>query len=380
MLRGCEGYVIQKERQMPVGVNLNALSAQLSVDKYRKQNAETLSKLSSGTKSSVIKDAISDVVIGTKLDSNIVQQKQALANASKARSLLEIVDSSYSTINQILQKQTVLATKASSSTVSDTGRILLNEEFQSLNSAINQTIGQTKFNNLDLFDERIVVNTKKAPKGVEVISSDSQGVFQIKYNRKAEKFIARLDGVKYGAYDITKDKGQGEINFSIKNLDLKVNEDEFNLKKSFGFKAFEVEAIKKKYKDFDFAISQSSNENSRVKARVNKSDTEYLGLDKVNLKTQESAEAALDTVKGAFEKLQYSRADVGSVISRLDFASSYANVAIENATAAKQGLLGVDLSQEVVKFVTNQYVLQSGVFLVAQANQRNGDILDLVKG
>ena len=365
---------------MPVGVNLNALSAQLSVDKYRKQNAETLSKLSSGTKSSVIKDAISDVVIGTKLDSNIVQQKQALANASKARSLLEIVDSSYSTINQILQKQTVLATKASSGTISDTRRLLLNEEFQDLNAAINQTIGQTKFNNLDLFDERIVVNTKKAPKGVEVVSSDSQGIFQIKYNRKAEKFIARLDGVKYGAYDITKDKGQGEINFSIKNLDLKVNEDEFNLKKSFGFKAFEVEAIKKKYKDFDFAISQSSNENSRVKARVNKSDTEYLGLDKVNLKTQESAEAALDTVKGAFEKLQYSRADVGSVISRLDFASSYANVAIENATAAKQGLLGVDLSQEVVKFVTNQYVLQSGVFLVAQANQRNGDILDLVKG
>ena len=365
---------------MPLGVNLNALNAQLNVDKYRKINADSLNKLSSGTKSSVIKDAISEVVIGSKFDSNIVQQKQALANTSKARNLLEIVDNSYSVINEILQKQAVIATRAATGSISDTRRSLLNEEFQDLTSAINQTINQTKFNKLDLFDEKIVVDTRKAPKGVEVISSDTQGVFQIKYNRKAEKFIARLDGVKYGAYDITKDKGKGEINFSIKNLDLKVNEDEFNLKKSFGFKAFEVEAIKEKYKDFDFAIGRSSDGASNIKARVSKSDSEFLGLDDLNLKTQENSEKALGAVRDAFSKLEISRSDVSSVISRLDFASSYASVAIENAAAAKDSLLGVDLSQEVVKFVTSQYVLQSGVFLVAQANQRNGDILDLVKG
>ena len=78
-------------------------------------------------------------------------------------------------------------------------------------------------------------------------------------------------------------------------------------------------------------------------------------------------------------KLQDVRANVGASLSRLDFASSNLSVAIENSESAKSGLLDVDVATETTKYTAEQVIVQAGVSLLAQANQRPNTLLSLLQ-
>ena len=61
----------------------------------------------------------------------------------------------------------------------------------------------------------------------------------------------------------------------------------------------------------------------------------------------------------------------------MDFASGNLAITIENMDAARSSLLDLDIAQEMTNFTSKQILLQTGVAMLAQANQLPQSLLRL---
>jgi flagellin len=130
---------------------------------------------------------------------------------------------------------------------------------------------------------------------------------------------------------------------------------------------------------FSYQVGTGTTASDTISVTVTGANTTSLGINATNISTQANAQAAIDQVGDAIDTLQNVRAQVGASLSRLDFASSNLSVTIENSEAAKSGLLDVDVATETTKYTAEQVIVQAGVSLLAQANQRPNTLLSLLQ-
>jgi flagellin len=93
--------------------------------------------------------------------------------------------------------------------------------------------------------------------------------------------------------------------------------------------------------------------------------------------TGANADAASTAITTAIDTLNTSRATVGAAQNRLEFASDNLATTIENTEAARSSLLDLDVAQEMTMFTSKQILVQSGVSMLAQANQMPQSLLKL---
>jgi flagellin len=92
-----------------------------------------------------------------------------------------------------------------------------------------------------------------------------------------------------------------------------------------------------------------------------------------------NTETALTNLSTAIDTLNTARAEIGAAQNRLDYASANLQIAIENAEAARSTLLDLDLAAEMTNFTSKQVLMQSGVAMLAQANQMPQNLLRLLQ-
>ena len=102
-----------------------------------------------------------------------------------------------------------------------------------------------------------------------------------------------------------------------------------------------------------------------------------LGVDTVSITTAALAEAASTAVSSAIDTLNQTRSDIGAAQNRLTFASNNLATAIENAESARSTLLDLDVAAEISLFTSKQILVQTGVSMLAQANQLPQNLLRL---
>lgn len=130
---------------------------------------------------------------------------------------------------------------------------------------------------------------------------------------------------------------------------------------------------------FGYQVGTGTGPSDIISVTVDGASTTALGINSTNIATQAASQAAIDEVGAAIDNLQNVRANVGASLSRLDFASSNLAVTIENSESAKAGLLDVDVATETTKYTAEQVIVQAGVSLLAQANQRPSTLLSLLQ-
>jgi flagellin len=104
-----------------------------------------------------------------------------------------------------------------------------------------------------------------------------------------------------------------------------------------------------------------------------------LGVDADDITDTTNAATALTNISGAIDTLNTARADIGAAQNRLDCAAANLEVAIENSEAARSTLLDLDLAAEITNFTSKQVLMQSGVAMLAQANQLPQNLLRLLQ-
>ena len=124
--------------------------------RYLNQNsaasANSLAKLSSGSRIVKASDDAASLAIGTKIKADVTALKQAQVNASQASSVLQVADGALAQTTDILMRMKALSVQAQSGSVSETERGFLDKEFQALIEQIDAIADQTKFNGEVLLD------------------------------------------------------------------------------------------------------------------------------------------------------------------------------------------------------------------------------------
>lgn len=104
-----------------------------------------------------------------------------------------------------------------------------------------------------------------------------------------------------------------------------------------------------------------------------------LGTDKLSLATQEDANAAIDKIDNALNKVSMVRGTFGSIQNRLEHKIDNLNVTSENLTSAESRIRDTNMAEEMMNFTKNQILSQASQSMLAQANQLPQGVLSLLQ-
>ncbi len=94
-----------------------------------------------------------------------------------------------------------------------------------------------------------------------------------------------------------------------------------------------------------------------------------LGIDGLTLADTANAQSAITTIDSAITTKDNERTRIGSYVERLQNTVLNLQIQRENATASESQIRDADIAAEMSNFVRAQILMQSGVSMLAQANQ-----------
>ena len=103
------------------------------------------------------------------------------------------------------------------------------------------------------------------------------------------------------------------------------------------------------------------------------SDGSYLSVS-----TQSDANAAINVIDNAINRLLEQQTTVGAMQSRLEYTGNNITTQHENVTAAMETITGADLAKAITEFTANNIQMQAAQAMLAQSNSNAGWFLNLL--
>lgn len=103
-----------------------------------------------------------------------------------------------------------------------------------------------------------------------------------------------------------------------------------------------------------------------------------LGLTDVSIADKESSQQTLASLDDSLTVLNNNRSSLGALQNRLNSTISNTEVAVENLSAAKSRIKDADVASQSAELARTSIMLQSGVSVLAQANQSQAMALKLI--
>jgi len=98
----------------------------------------------------------------------------------------------------------------------------------------------------------------------------------------------------------------------------------------------------------------------------------------ISISTPDQANAIIGTVDEALTVVSRQRADLGAYQNRFEMAVKGVDIAAENMQAAESVIRDTNMAQEMVEYVKNQILIQSGTAMLAQANMKTQSVVQLL--
>ncbi len=98
----------------------------------------------------------------------------------------------------------------------------------------------------------------------------------------------------------------------------------------------------------------------------------------ISISTPDQANSVIGTVDQAMQRVSRQRADLGAYQNRFEMAAKGVAVAAENLQAAESLIRDTDIASQMVDYVKNQILVQSGTAMLAQANLLPRSVLQLL--
>jgi flagellin len=99
----------------------------------------------------------------------------------------------------------------------------------------------------------------------------------------------------------------------------------------------------------------------------------------LSLSDPENANRAIGTLDEAINRINKQRADLGAYQNRLEHTIRALDIGAENLQAAESRIRDTDMARETVEYTKNQIITQAGTAMLAQANQRGQNVLQLLR-
>jgi len=109
--------------------------------------------------------------------------------------------------------------------------------------------------------------------------------------------------------------------------------------------------------------------------QIENTTTASLGVDGVDVSTQQGARDALASFDSAIQTVATNRANIGSLQNRLDTAAQNLSVTRENLASAKSTLQSLDYASETADAKKNQVMVQAGIQSLTQGLQTRSSLI-----
>lgn len=105
----------------------------------------------------------------------------------------------------------------------------------------------------------------------------------------------------------------------------------------------------------------------------------HLGVHDLDLTTEDKATESIDVIGKAIDQLSSIRAKIGAYTNRLEHIVANLDCSEENITGAYSRIMDADMADEMTEYSTVQVLVQSATSMLAQANERPQQVLQLLQ-
>lgn len=377
---------------MRINYNATAMRANNSLNVADNRVSASLQRLSSGLKLNQAKDNPSGYAIARRMDAQIEGVSVATKNASTGISIIETADGALVEVHEMLQRMNELAIKSATGTLTTSDRAIVQEEMKQLKEEVTRISKDTEFNGQTLLDGSFELkgytdnrNVKVGYYSDEVIAKvytiDALDIYyediatgKIDLDRTKNSFKAE-DGKGFPTGAVLSAVGENCVTITANNgfeltLDVTPN----------GVSPYSVGPLEVDITGIGAMDTQiGANEGQTLAIRIPTISLQRLGLTNADLSTQESSSDAIEAIKGAIAYVSSARSRLGAYQNRLEHTVSSLDITSENMTASYSRIMDADVSEEMTDYTTQQVVEQAAVSMLAQANERPSQILQLLQ-
>lgn len=380
---------------MIINYNVSSMIANNALARNDSALSKSLERLSSGYKINHAKDNAAGLAMSRRMNAQLRGLDVAGDNANDGISIVEIADGAMSEVHDILQRINELAVKSSNGTLTDDDRSKIDEELQALNNEIERIGETTQFNGQNLLDGSYDL---KGYTNTEAVSVDyykegmkygeySLGVLKAEFDQ--DGFLTKVtneDGSKIES--ITDPDGKqvkiDKVSFRYDEVTLS-GKDGFEIKMTLNKDAMTADGKTDKSLSLNLTgigsmtLQIGANEDQTLELRMPPITKKNLGLSHTDVLTEESANAAIEEIANAISFVSSIRSSLGAYQNRLEHTTTNLDVTSENMTSAYSRIMDVDMATEMTKYSSLQVISQAATSMLAQANERPSQVLQLLQ-
>ncbi len=376
---------------MRINYNVSAMLSNNALANNDSLLAQSLERLSSGLKINHAKDNPAGLAMAKRMNAQIEGVSIAGQNAGDGISVIEIADGALSEVSDMLQRMNELAIKSANGTMTEEDRKTIQEEISQLKEEVSRISDTTEFNGQKLLNGEFALKGYCSRADIKV-NSYSEEVPAKTYTIN-ELPLVRENADGTGDYILDGDIDLGDEFPEKENITASIKDNLLTLKNSSGFEmTLDVSAI-----DLADPVSAANpltidatgigpmrlqigaNEGQVLAVNIPYISLQNMGIGRLDVSTKEGALDGIDRIDGAIKYISKVRGGLGAFQNRLESTVNSLDITHENMTAAYSRLMDVDMAEEMTQYTTYQVLTQAGTSMLAQANERPSQVLQLLQ-
>lgn len=382
---------------MRINYNVSAMLSNNALANNDNLLAQSLERLSSGLKINHAKDNPAGLAMAKRMNAQIEGLSKANDNANDGISVIETADGAMTEISEMLQRMNELAIKAANGPMSDSDRETVQDEVSQLKEEVTR------------ISETLEFNGQKLLNGEFELKGYVYGDLDVKVSEYSKEVPAK----KYTINEISIEKeminGEETGNYIVTKLDIgnefpagataQVSKD--NLLTIKGANGFEmtldlakIDLEKSLENQTDVTIQNltvditgigamrlqvGANEGQVLAVEIPAISLRNMGIENLDVSTKEGALKGIEDIDKAVKYVSDVRGRLGAYQNRLESTVNSLDVTSENMTAAYSRIMDIDMAEEMTNYSTYQVLTQAGTSMLAQANQRPSQVLQLLQ-
>ncbi len=379
---------------MRINYNVSAMISNNSLSNSDDLLSKSLQRLSSGLKINSAKDNPAGMAMAKRMNAQIEGISVASQNASDGVSIIETADGALSEIQSMIHRISELSVKASNGVLGDEDRKIIQDEVAQLKDEIERVAESTEFNSQKLLNGEFDLKsyTSNTDIRIDYVSDD---VSIQKYTINSIQ-LTQVNGelqavVEPGAGFPERCTGGQAVN-GVYTVTAEVTDNMFSITAEGGFEMkIDVSAMLEEQKNQTgpvevdvtgigaMRLQIGSNEGQILGVRIPEISLENLGIENIDVSTEAGAEDSLRRMENANAYISSVRSRLGAYQNRLESSINSMDITNENMTAAYSRIMDVDMALEMTNYTTYQVMTQAGTSMLAQANERPSQVLQLLQ-
>jgi flagellin len=401
---------------MRINHNIAALNTYRQLNSASAGQSKSMEKLSSGLRINRAGDDAAGLAISEKMRGQIRGLDQASKNAQDSISLIQTAEGALNETHDILQRMRELSVQSANDTNTDADRKEIQAEIKQLKSEVDRIGNTTEFNTKKLLDGSAKGVTEEVKGSVSVNNNSGVTIAKSAIDTLSTAAgTAATKSLKDGAYTIVrtgdaatagfdaadykivgpdgKDVTPGAATIELTDTSIAIGTGIMTGGSTLATTSLDggmkvgdsVTLVFGKHEDasssLDSSIMTQIGANAGQTAFISIRDmrSEALGVKDIDVSTKFGAQAAIETINNAIQKVSSQRSSLGAQQNRLEHTINNLNTSSENLTAAESRIRDVDMAKEMMNQTKNSILSQAAQAMLAQANQQPQGVLQLLR-